>query len=170
MIRLASVFWLLLVSAAALATFAVKYEVQALDAQLADIRRATAAESRELRVLDAEWAYLNRPDMLAAMNQRFLSLAPITRKQLQTATAEIPMRPAPAAPPPAAPEVGSGQGEVVDLRPPGNAAPEQLTMAPPPVAPLPIKAAAPPGPRSPRFGSVDSRSLDQLFARIAAAR
>jgi len=181
-IRLSSMFWLLLAAAAALATFAVKYEVQALDAQLADIRRATAAESRELRVLDAEWAYLNRPDMLAAMNQRFLSLAPITRKQLQTATAEIPMRPAPAAPPPAAPEVGSGQGEVVDLRPPGNAAPvvttsldrtaapEKLTMAPPPVAPLPIKAATPPGPRSPRFGSVDSRSLDQLFARIAAAR
>ena len=168
MIRLASVFWLLLVSAAALATFAVKYEVQALDAELVAARKATAAESRELRVLDAEWAYLNRPDMLAAMNQRFLSLAPITRKQLQTATAEIPMRPAPAAPPPAAPDPGSG--EAVDVWPPGNAAPEKLTMAPPPVAPLPIKAAAAPGPRSPRFGSVDSRSLDQLFARIATAR
>jgi hypothetical protein len=180
MIRLASVFWLLLVSAAALATFAVKYEVQALDARLADTRRATAAESRELRVLDAEWAYLNRPDMLAAMNQRFLSLAPITRKQLQTATAEIPMRPAPAAPPPAAPDPGSG--EAVDVWPPGNAAPvvtasldrsaapEKLAMASPPVRPPAIKAAAPPGPPSPRFGSVDSRSLDQLFARIAAAR
>jgi hypothetical protein len=92
------------------------------------------------------------------------------------------MRPAPAAPPPAAPEVGSGQGEAIDVPPPGNAAaavtasldrtaaPEKSTMAPPPAAPLPIKAAAPPGPRSPRFGSVDSRSLDQLFARIAAAR
>src|SRR5262249_29292821 len=193
MIRLASMFWLLLVSAAALATFALKYEVQALDVRLADARKATAAESRELRVLDAEWAYLNRPDMLAAMNQRFLSLAPITRKQLQTATAEIPMRPAPAAPPPAAPASGSGQGGAVDMPPPGGAAPvvtaaldrprapEKWAMASPPPGPLPIKAAAPPGPSSPlpikgaappgppspRLGSVDSRSLDQLFTRIA---
>jgi hypothetical protein len=145
----------------------------------------TAAESRELRVLDAEWAYLNRPDMLAAMNQRFLSLAPITRKQLQTAVAEIPMRPAPAAPPPAAPDAGPGQGVegvAVDTRPLENpapvvaapldrpAAPENLAMAPPSAAPLPIKAAAPSRPPSLRFGSVDNRSLDQLIARIVAAR
>jgi hypothetical protein len=182
MIRLASVFWLLLVSVVALATFAVKYEVQALDARLADTRRATASESRELRVLDAEWAYLNRPDMLAAMNQRFLSLAPITRKQLQTATAEIPMRPAPAEPPPTAPDAGSRQDGAVGLRLPGNAAPivtasldrtaapEKLAIASPSVRPPAIKAAAPPGPPAARFGSVDSRSLDQLIARIAAAR
>jgi hypothetical protein len=179
MIRLASVFWLLLVSAAALATFAVKYEVQALDAELAEARKATAAESRELRVLDAEWAYLNRPDTLAAMNQRFLSLAPITRKQLQTTTGEIPMRPPPASPAPAAPEAGSGPMAAVDTQPPGDsasvvpasldrpAAPARLATAQPPAAPLPIKETAS---SSPRVGSLDSRSLDQLIARIAAAR
>jgi hypothetical protein len=186
MIRLALGFWLVLVSAAALATFAVKYEVQALDAQLSATRRAAVAESRELGVLDAEWAYLNRPDMLAAMNQRFLSLAPITRKQLQTATTEIPMRPAPAAQPPAAPDTG---GEAVDVPPAENPAPvvtasldrtaaaeppaiASPTVRPPAIAspsarPPAIKAAALP---SGRFGSVDSRSLDQLFARIAAVR
>jgi hypothetical protein len=187
MIRLSSAFWLLFVSAAALATFAAKYEVQALDDQLAEARKATATESRELRVLDAEWAYLNRPDMLAAMNQRFLLLAPITRKQLQTATTEIPMRPAPASPPPAALDAGSGPGAAADTPPPGNlplgnpppvvppsldrpAAPEKLAMASPPVGPLPIKPTAPPASPAPRLGSLDSRSLDQLIARIAAAR
>ena len=206
MIRLASVFWLILVSATALATFAVKYEVQALDVRLAEARKATAAESRELRVLDAEWAYLNRPETLAAMNQRFLSLAPITRKQLQTAADEIPMRPAPAAPSPAAPspaapspaapspaapspaapppplDAGSGPGRAAAPSPPGEpspvvaaslerpAAPDKAATASPPAAPLPLKATAPPGPPPARFGSVDSRSLDRLIARIVAAR
>lgn len=186
MIRLASVFWLLLMSATALATFAVKYEVQALDVRLAEARKATAAESRELRVLDAEWAYLNRPETLAAMNQRFLSLAPITRKQLQTAADEIPMRPAPAAPSPAAPppplDAGSGPGGAVAPSPPGEpspvvaasldrpAAPDKSATALPASGPLPIKAAAPPGPPAARSGSVDSRSLDRLIARIVAAR
>jgi hypothetical protein len=184
MIRLSSAFWLLLVSTTALATFAFKYEVQTLDGQLTDGRKATATESRELRVLDAEWAYLNRPDMLAAMNQRFLSLAPITRKQLQVSTAEIPMRPAPAPPRPAAAPPGpldAGSGSVVtaDMQPPGNpspvvpasldraAAPEKLAMAASPAGSPPIRPAALP---SPRLGSVDSRSLDQLIARIVAAR
>jgi hypothetical protein len=215
MIRLASVFWLILVSATALATFAVKYEVQALDVRLAEARKATAAESRELRVLDAEWAYLNRPETLAAMNQRFLSLAPITRKQLQTAADEIPMRPAPAAPSPAAPspaapspaapspaapspatpspaapspapppplDAGSGPGRAAAPSPPGEpspvvaaslerpAAPDKPATASPPAGPLPLKATAPPGPPPARFGSVDSRSLDRLIARIVAAR
>jgi hypothetical protein len=186
MIRLASVFWLILVSATALATFAVKYEVQALDVRLAEARKATAAESRELRVLDAEWAYLNRPETLAAMNQRFLSLAPITRKQLQTAADEIPMRPAPAAPspaaPPAPPSPTAPPAPPSPTAPPGEpspvvaaslerpAAPDKPATASPRAGPLPLKATAPPGPPPARFGSVDSGSLDRLIARIVAAR
>jgi hypothetical protein len=184
-IRLSSVFWLLLVSATALATFAVKYEVQALDDQLTDAGKATASENRELRVLDAEWAYLNRPDMLAAMNQRFLSLAAITRKQLQTAITDIPMRPAPPAPapaPPAAAPSEAGPVAAVDAQPPndvapvaaaplaGPAAPERLAMASAPVKPLLVGATASPGQPLPRTRSLDNRSLDQLIARIAAAR
>ena len=56
-----------------------------------------------IRVLDAEWAYLNRPDALAQMNQRFLSLTPIATKQLQTSLTDIPMRPAPPPQPAPAP-------------------------------------------------------------------
>ena len=77
--------------------FAVKYEVQGLADQLArNVKQADDTE-RDIRVLDAEWAYLNRPDALAQMNQRFLSLAPIATKQLRTSLADIPMRPAPPA-------------------------------------------------------------------------
>ena len=197
MIRLSSVFWLLLVSATALTTFAVKYEVQALADQLTDAKKATASESREMRVLDAEWAYLNRPDMLAAMNQRFLSLVPITRKQLQTAIADIPMRPVPvpvpAAPqapvPPAGPTPEIGPVAALDTWPSGTAppaapgsqdrpavpeatdrpaTPARLMMASAPVRALLARptTAAPLA----RARSLDSRSLDQLIARIAGGR
>jgi len=93
MIRLRSLFWLLLISATGFAMFGVKYQVQALEDQFARINRATAAEQHEIRVLDAEWAYLTRPETLDAMNRQFLSLAPISTKQLRTTVADIPMRP-----------------------------------------------------------------------------
>ncbi len=136
MTRLAPVFWLLLVVSAAVATFAVKYRVQALTDQLAQTTKAADAQERELRVLNAEWAYLNRPETLAQMNQRFLSLEPITTKQLQTAIADIPMRPtpppapAPVAPAPAAPPAAAALGAVASAEPvrpeaplPGNSLP-----------------------------------------------
>ena len=96
MIRLSTLFWLLAVSAAGFAMYAVKYEVQALaDEHTRIVKQADDAE-RDLRVLEAEWAYLNRPEALAQMNQRFLSLGPIATKQLRSSLSDIPMRPAPA--------------------------------------------------------------------------
>jgi hypothetical protein len=101
MMRLRLLFWLVLVSATGFAMFGVKYQVQALEEELARINRATALEEHEIRVLDAEWAYLTRPETLEAMNRQFLSLVPISTKQLRTTVADIPMRPPPSAPPPA---------------------------------------------------------------------
>lgn len=104
MIRLSTLFWLVAVAAAGFAMFAVKYQVQALADGLARTARQVDETERDIRVLDAEWAYLNRPDALAQMNQRFLSLVPIATKQLHAALTDIPMRPAPPpVPPPPAP-------------------------------------------------------------------
>ena len=100
MIRLGTLFWLVLVSATGFAMFGVKYQVQALEDELARTNRATAAEEHELRVLEAEWAYLTRPATLEAMNRQFLSLSPIATKQLHTTAADIPLRPPPPAEPP----------------------------------------------------------------------
>jgi hypothetical protein len=106
MIRLGTLFWLVLVSATGFAMFGVKYQVQALEDELARTNRATAAEEHELRVLEAEWAYLTRPATLEAMNRQFLSLSPIATKQLHATAADIPLRPPPPAePPPVEPPV-----------------------------------------------------------------
>jgi len=83
---------------------------------------ATAAEEHEIRVLDAEWAYLTRPETLEGMNRQFLSLAPISTKQLHTTAADIPLRPVPSAPPPAAaPAEATTVVAAVEPTPPSSA-------------------------------------------------
>ena len=82
MIKLGTLFWLALVSTTGFAMYGVKYQVQALEDELARTKRATIAEEHEIRVLDAEWAYLTRPETLEEMNRRFQSLTPIETKQL----------------------------------------------------------------------------------------
>jgi hypothetical protein len=145
MIRLATLFWLVLISATGFAMFGVKYQVQALEDELARTKRATMAEEHEIRVLDAEWAYLTRPETLDVMNRRFLSLAPLSTKQLHTTVADIPMRPPPA---PAPTETVVAAVEPAP-QPPVAASPEDEAPPPAPTAPTPAKAAAePPSTRS----------------------
>jgi hypothetical protein len=135
MIRLRTLFWLVLVAATGFAMFGVKYQVQALEDELAGMKRAAAAEEHEIRVLDAEWAYLTRPETLEAMNRRFLSLAPISTRQLHTTVADIPMRPPPPAPPPPPAEAAA----VVAAAEPAPAP----STAPNPADEVPAPAAAP---------------------------
>jgi hypothetical protein len=141
MIRLRSLFWLLLVSATGFAMFGVKYQVQALEDQLARINRAAAAEEHEIRVLDAEWAYLTRPQTLEAMNRQFLSLVPTSTRQLRTTVAEIPMRPLPPAPP--LPVEAATMVAAAEPAPTPSAGPSSLDQASAP-APLPNNPAAEP--------------------------
>jgi hypothetical protein len=146
MIRVGTLFWLVLVSATGFAMFGVKYQVQALEEELARTKRATAAEEHEIRVLDAEWAYLTRPETLEGMNRQFLSLAPISTKQLHTTAADIPLRPVPPAPPPAAaPAEATTVVAAVEPTPPSSAvasASEGVPSRNP--APVAVKAAAEP--------------------------
>jgi hypothetical protein len=196
MIKVGTLFWLVLVSATGFAMFGVKYQVQALEDELARTRRATAAEEHEIRVLDAEWAYLTRPETLEAMNRRFLSLAPISTKQLHTTASDIPLRPVPPDPPPiAAPAEAATIVAAAEPAPPANTppsispnAPEGLTSHNPvPVAikavaePPPTQSALPAGtpplvkaaavkavvkPSAPRR----AKSLDDLISQIIASR
>jgi hypothetical protein len=147
MIRVGTLFWLVLVSATGFAMFGVKYQVQALEDELARTKRATAAEEHEIRVLDAEWAYLTRPETLEGMNRQFLSLAPISTKQLHTTAADIPLRPVPPAPPPAAaPAEATTVVAVVEPTPPPSSAVASASEGVPSQNPAPIavKAAAEP--------------------------
>ncbi|HXC89939.1 MAG TPA: hypothetical protein VNV18_07215 [Stellaceae bacterium] len=157
MIRLSTLFWLVVVSTAGFAMFAVKYQVQSLADELARTVQKTADAERDLRVLDAEWAYLNRPDALAQLNERLLSLVPIATKQLRANVADIPMRPAPPPPPPPPPppvaiETVAAVAPAI-VAPPPDALPVEdgampLDVAGPPAQPT---ESAPPAPHEPRM-------------------
>jgi hypothetical protein len=195
MIRIGTLFWLVLVSATGFAMFGVKYQVQALEDELARTNRATAAEEHELRVLEAEWAFLTRPATLEAMNRQFLSLGPIATKQLHATATDIPLRPPPPPEPPPAeppaivaaaePAPAPSAPEGVPVQVPEPATPQ--TAAEPPVTQsalrampallerpaatpqlakaVPVKTAAKPGPPPRR-----AKSLDDLIAQIMTSR
>ncbi len=189
MIKLATLFWLVLVTATGLAMFAVKYQVQALDDRLSDTKKAVTAQDREFRVLSAEWAYLNRPAALADMNRRFLSLAPIATKQLHSGVADIAMRPPPAplpepvvavaaAPGNAAPNNAIANNAVADSAGADSAGADNAgAEARLPGSGLRVTPAALRQPARARAGAplpparpLPARSLDELIARVAAVR
>jgi cell division protein FtsL len=159
MIRLPTLFWLIVVSSAGFAMFAVKYQVQGLADQLVRTAKQADAAERDIHVLDAEWAYLNRPDALAQMNQRFLSLMPIATKQLRSNIADIPMRPAPPSSPPAV-ETVAAAGPIATASAAQNPSPE--SASPSPQAP----PAEHPGPVAP---AVRETQIAAFHVRPAAA-
>ena len=199
MIRLGTLFWLVLVSTTAFAMFGVKYQVQALEDELARTNRAAAAEEHELRVLEAEWAFLTRPATLEAMNRQFLSLSPIATKQLHATAADIPLRPPPpespasaaeppvvvaAAEPAAAPNMPPSAPEGVPMQAPEPATPQ--TAAEPPVTQSALRAMPAlleklaPAPQLAKVAPVKAsakpspprraKSLDDLIAQIMTSR
>ena len=156
--RLGILFWIALVVGSGLVTFRVKYAVQDLEDALSRVRRQTAAEQQEIRVLTAEWTYLNQPERLADLNRRFLGLAPITPKQLQTTIADIPLR---------VPQVTDTLVATVP-EPPAQVAAALRSPAPPPVVAATFNATAKPPPvLQVARTSARTRSLDALVAQIA---
>jgi len=97
MIRMGTLLWLLLVGASGYAMFQVKYEVAQLDEQLGRVNREIAKNEEAMRVLGAEWSFLDQPGRLAPLAQRYLDLKPIAPAQILHLDA-VPRR----APPPAA--------------------------------------------------------------------
>ena len=73
---------LVLVIAAAAGLFQLKHEVQQLEAELTATDGALVKEREALRVLRAEWSYLNRPERLTRLAAKHLELGPITASQL----------------------------------------------------------------------------------------
>jgi hypothetical protein len=129
MTRLGTVFWLVLVLAAGFTTFKVKYAIQDTEDQLNRVRRQTIAEQQEIRVLTAEWTYLNQPERLSGLNRRFLGLASINTKQLQRSIDEIPLR-APTASPDALAEASPDPAEPQEAPTPPAVTPVGLEPAP----------------------------------------
>jgi hypothetical protein len=168
MIKLSTLFWLVLVSTIGFAMFAVKYGVQSLEDELNRTKRAIIAEQHAIRADEAEWAYLTRPETLDEMNRRHLSLGPISTKQLRTSIADIPLRAvAPAVDIPVVAVADQPADSPQSTIPTSTVAPilpEKPTDAAQLSKAAPAKASAKPVPPH------RPRSLDELIAQVAASR
>ena len=74
--RLLTLGGVVLIAVLAFGLYKLKYEVQQLEDRYADVNRAIIAEQEAIRVLRAEWSYLNSPTRLSALVERHLQLAP----------------------------------------------------------------------------------------------
>lgn len=76
------VFWFVLAVSSGTALFHTSQDVQDTLDETARLASATAEERESLRVLKAEWAYLNQPERLERLAAEHLDLAPMTGSQL----------------------------------------------------------------------------------------
>lgn len=81
--RLAPLFWLALVLLAGGTLMKISYQVDAKERELRKMNSQLAAHQDSIRVLRAEWAYLNQPQRLEKLSAKFLTLQPVQTAQLQ---------------------------------------------------------------------------------------
>ena len=122
MIRLGTILWALLVAASGYAMFQVKYEVVQLEDELARVNRQIVADAEAVRVLNAEWSFLNQPARLDRLAKRYLNLGPIATAQLGHIDSLPRRSPAPpaavaVAPPPPAPSLPAAAAWLASVRP-----------------------------------------------------
>lgn len=104
MMRLSTLFWIVLAGALGFGLYHLKQEVAAQEDQLFRLNRQILAEQEAIHVLHAEWSYINQPSRLQSLASRHLDLRPTKTMQLG-ALKTLPLLPgqtAPAAAPPGA--------------------------------------------------------------------
>jgi len=92
MIRLSAIAWLVILALLGVGLFQVKYEVQAREKELRLVRKQVDANQASIRVLEAEWSYLNDLSRLNDLARRHTELSPTTPSQVGEFR-ELPLRP-----------------------------------------------------------------------------
>lgn len=64
------------------AVFRITYQVDALEKELKQLNQAILDEQETIHILRAEWSYLNDPDRLKNLAERFLDLKEMDGRQL----------------------------------------------------------------------------------------
>ena len=65
-----------------LGIYQLKYRVAHLESKLSDVQRDLIAEKESIHILGAEMSYIGRPDHIAKLSERYLSLSPIKVNQI----------------------------------------------------------------------------------------
>lgn len=89
-IRLTSLTALLLALAAGASLFWVSQQVQQVEREQRQLMTANLQEEESIRVLKAEWDYLNRPERLEELSAKYLKMAPASAETLVQSISLIP--------------------------------------------------------------------------------
>ena len=98
--RITTLIWMASLSIAYFGVYVVKYTVEGLERNAVAMRAEVNKEHEALHLLNAEWAYLNRPERLRKLAETHLALQPIDSRQIN----EIKLLPAAFDPPAATAE------------------------------------------------------------------
>ncbi len=108
----------------------LKYEVEDLQEHANGLRAQMDDDRRAIKVLEAEWAFLSRPDRLQRLSSKFLVLQPTVAMQVG-GVADLRLRPMDGLEAPA---------PVIDARERGAAAPVASAAVLSPLAPAAVPA------------------------------
>jgi hypothetical protein len=81
-IRITAMIYVACFAASAIGLYLVKYNVQDVNRDVVTLKESLAQEKESLHLLNAEWAYLNRPDRLRQLSERHLDLVPLDSRQI----------------------------------------------------------------------------------------
>jgi hypothetical protein len=88
-LRFSSLWALALAFIAGIALFAVSQQVQRSERDMRVLKDQLAQEQEAIRVLRAEWDYLNRPDRLEALASKYLNMSPVHADSLLQSVKDI---------------------------------------------------------------------------------
>lgn len=91
-IRLRTLFVFLCASLLGAGLLRVSHNVQQAEQQLAELNRSIEQEKNSIRLLNAEWAYLNNPERLEKLSAQYLDLMPPQPAAIISTPAEIPAK------------------------------------------------------------------------------
>jgi hypothetical protein len=118
--------WVALAVMVGIAEYLVKYKVQALEVEVVATRDQAARDHSAIRVLDAEWTYLNDPERLRRLSAQHLHFGPPVPQNV-TDIAGLPMRGAPGG--------TTGTAPATTAAPPADPAKPTIDAEAAPVAP-----------------------------------
>ncbi len=71
--------------------YTMKHEVQRLESKLQSLHRQLASEREAVRILRAEWSFLNNPERIGKLTARHLDLTPVSVHRI-SAMARLPFK------------------------------------------------------------------------------
>jgi cell division protein FtsL len=81
--RVSGIISMMCFAIAAFGLYIVKYAVQDVQRDVTTLQTEVKDERESLHLLNAEWAYLNRPERLHALADKHLDLQPLDSRKIQ---------------------------------------------------------------------------------------